>query len=227
MNRVFNISKSTIKLRFKLGNLVFAGVVSKVPTLEAYGIANETEDGYYVPFFDCDNVYRDVVVETARRLQRGFEVDGKKIRLGDLYLFSTEEKEIGGRLAGRYYLVGLDKLRFWDFAELLKFVPVVDRNYVRVPYYFKNRYWVLRFSPKVENGKSIKERPKFVRALLCRRDSGYEKSRAHYKFLKAYGVPVRKPRKLDSGRKLKIIRYKTTRGGWFVMDSVKKMFFGG
>ena len=160
------------------------------------GISNATEDLYYIPFIDYDNVSKEIVLEDVKDLM-------KKYDLAPFYLFTTkEEKNIGN-----YHLINLTKLSYAKIQELLNNCRC-DVRYKSMNQRNSYRSWVLRISSKGKRGN-----PKFLKILGAKESNlCVETSRAHLEFLqKIYKLPPINYVELDRGKKIRIHHYETFR----------------
>ena len=191
----------------KFLNHLFEINIQRVPPLYTIGITNETEDCYFVPFFDLDNIYRETAVKYIRMAQRDFDLSPAL-----LLCSSKEGKDDQGRLYGNYMAIFFDKLRYHDVMDVLRAVPVIDWLSLKMPPYYRYKSWVLRMTDKIdEDGNIIVARPEYVCTVMPegKRYLKHKHSEAHYSFLsKLFNLKTLKLN-LDGYYELTFIRYNT------------------
>lgn len=201
----FSNNKSSKKLWINLGRFQVFFALYKKPTIATQGITNETEDGMYVPFVDYDGINLDKVYQEANRIIKRWGLSG-------LCVIATKENLTkDGDTYGNYHLVGFDKLKFHEHLDLLR-DTCCDRNFIRVPQFFRYKHWVLRVAPKYDDHswRMLKDKP-YIKCWIKGVKNGLRsQSKGHYQFMrKYYGLM---PLKLnwDAGEGIKIINYNTT-----------------
>jgi hypothetical protein len=196
-----------IRRGFKLAGHLFDFHVQKLPPLYTIGITNETEDCYFIPFLDLDNIYREVALKYIHLAQREFD-------LSPFILLSSsgEQTDDVGRTFGNYIAIGFDKLKYHDFVDLLRMLPV-DELSIKMPRYYKYKSWVLRMSEKFDSaGNMIVDRPKYVMTIMPENRNYLEKhkhSESHFYFLQKLFKFRRFKLNLDGYSELTLIRYNT------------------
>lgn len=201
-------NKSSKKIRLNFGKRHIFFAIYKKPTIKTIGITNETKDLYYVPFVDYDNININKVIDEAKKLIDLFELSGLCL------ICSYQKVSDDDMVYGNYHLIGLDKMTYETHRALLD-ETCCDRNFKRVPEFFRYKHWVLRIYPKFneKNWEILKDKPKFI-CWIKKADVGneWEQSKAHYEFLrKYYNIPKLKLN-FDNNTKLNIIKYNTTSG---------------
>lgn len=189
-----------------LGHL-FEINVQRKPPLYTIGITNETEDCFFVPFFDLDNIYRDTAIKYVKMAQGDFSLSPAV-----LLCSSGERKDEQGRLYGNYMALFFDKLRYHDIIEVLKAVPVIDWLSIKMPPYYRYKSWVLRMADKFDDeGNIIVERPEYVCTVLpeTKKYLRHKHSEAHYRFLSKLFNLRPLILNLDGYYELTFIRYNT------------------
>ena len=155
--------------------------IQKLPPLYTVGITNETEDCYFIPFIDLDNVYQETAIKYIKLAQREFNLSP-----AILLSSSGEQKDSNDRVYGNYMAIMFDKMRYHDVVDLLRLLPV-DELSIKMPRYYKYKSWVLRMEDKFDsNGDIIVGRPKYLKTILPE-NSDYLKhkhSEAHFHFLR-------------------------------------------
>lgn len=137
------------RLRF-LGKILTIGLTD-APDGYTFGMANETEDCYFVPFLDYDNTYLSVVERDIRHIQQIFQ-------LGSMILMSSSfAKSENGEMKGNWHVIGFDKLPYGVCLDVVRNTRC-DRMSKRMPTFYPYRNWVLRSHPKGHKGS-----PEFVR----------------------------------------------------------------
>lgn len=199
----------TIRVRrgFKFLGHLFNLHVQKLPPLYTIGITNETEDCYFIPFLDLDNIYRDVAVKYIHLAQREFNLSP-----AILLSSSGESKDDVGRIFGNYIVIMFDKLRYHEIIDMLRMLPV-DELSIKMPRYYKYKSWVLRMSEKVDSaGNIIIDRPRFVKRVFPESNRYLKKhkhSEAHFHFLHKLFKFRKFKLNLDGYSELTLIRYNT------------------
>lgn len=201
----YSLNKSSKKLWLNLGKYQFFAALYKKPAVITEGITNETQDGWYVPFIDYDQINYSKLRAEALRLIRRWQLSG-------LAVIKTKEKVAGdGTVYGNYHLIGFDKLRFHEHLDMLM-ETCCDRNYIRVPNFFRFKHWVLRIAPKIEEAtwKRLKDRPYLKEWIQGFRSRSYTQSMGHYHFMRKYYGLKSLALNWDAGQGIQIIRYNTT-----------------
>lgn len=198
-------NKSSKKFWLTLGRRQFFIAMYKRPVILTQGITNETQDGMYVPFIDYDQINQEKVIQEAKRLIRLWNFSGFVI------LATSEELTKDGMAYGNYHLVGFDKIRYHDHLDML-YDTCCDRNFIKVPRFFRFKHWVLRIAPKCDEKtwSVLKKKPYIIGWIPGEQSGRYEQSYGHYEFMrKYYGL---KPLKLswDKATAIQMIRYNTT-----------------
>lgn len=96
------------------------------------GITNRTEDGYYVPFLDYDEMPFEWVKGELIDIQ-------KEYRLSKLYVFSSKQDS--------FHVVSFDKLTREQYQDLLS-RSSCDPQYKKVPFTWGRRVATLRATEK-------------------------------------------------------------------------------
>jgi hypothetical protein len=147
------------------------------PTEFTIGITNETEDGFFIPFIDYDDIYYEVVVKNIKMLQREFGLGSA------IVCYTTEDKDENGRVFGSYHTKFLDKMGYHDVFDILKLSLCDDMVFLTSKFH-KYKALVHRISCRWDkNGKIIKQEPIFKEIIYNKPDGIWEHSYAHYKFL--------------------------------------------
>jgi len=196
--------KYRTRLEFKFLNKNIVLYVGNDPELIVFGMVNETEDNYFVPFIDYDNILYEKVLKDIKHIQRVFS-------LSDMVVLCSEEDETANQeLYGNYMVTGFDKLTFQEHLDMLRHTRC-DRNYIGCPKFYKQKHWVLRFTEKwfVWNGKVQKESVKFKEIIPNKPNYSRECSHAHYLMLrKLFNIP-RLNLNWDAQTECELIQYRT------------------
>lgn len=227
MNKLFNFFGISIQIVYKNGH--FHMMIQGKPDLYTIGVANQTEDMKFVPFFDIDNIYYEVLKKYVVFLQENF-------KLGPCIILCTSghEKDDTGRIFGNYCLVFTDKLTYTELSLLLDKIPS-DANQRKMAKFYKYKNWVVRIIEKVDKNRNIVvEKPFFIEVVNSKYNER-EKSKAHiyffidtflknYKYLKLFN-------NIDDSRKLYFTPYNTNRKrkifGIFKKKKYKPLEFPG
>ncbi len=207
--KTFSISRIAKYGRWKVVLNVFGRnfqfATMRYPNVLTFGITNETEDNFYVPFIDYDHTFYQKVLKDVKRLQN-------VLGLGTAYIFSSspelEEKTIDG-VVGNYHVIMLDKLTYQDHVKMLG-LTCCDYPFRRIKAAHKS--WVLRIYPKIlrKNGRMIKGYPMLKEIVRVSPEGKRVKSLVHYTFLrKFYRIPVSKVKFDRYVNDLEIISYTT------------------
>ena len=199
----FQHDKYRTRVEFKFVNKNIVLYVGNDPELITFGMVNETQDNYFVPFVDYDNILYEKVVKDIAHVQRVFS-------LSDIVVISSsEDKTANEELYGNYLCVGFDKLTFQEHLEMLCHTRC-DRNYIGCPKFYKRKHWVLRFTEKwYSSGGIHKDKPKFKGIVHNSPPFARKCSYAHYLMLKnLFSVP---PLRLnwDTSTECELIQYRT------------------
>jgi len=132
----------------------------KLPDLYTVGFTNRTEDNYFVPVFDYDNVSYSVVKEDADFLQKNFNV-------GTLVTIVCNERIIQNDVVGSYHLIGFTKFTFFEIKMMLEMVRC-DEEFKQGYLRNNHRSWVLRIDAKKDfEGNEYKGKPKLKEVLVA------------------------------------------------------------
>ena len=215
-----------MNISFSMFGKMFGFNVQDVPPLYTVGISNETDDGYFLPFLDMDGIYFDALVRYVRMAQREYNLSPAIV----LCSSGAGIDEVGGAF-GNYMVIMLDKLKYHDLIDVLRFLPV-DELSIKMPRYHRYKSWVLRMIDKTDStGKVIVKKPEFVDVVYPEKRSRNQSSNAHYTFLKRlygfrdfsadlnldslYGLTtVRYNTKGKVSEELKNLKYEYLSGGW-------------
>jgi len=180
----------------------------KKPNLLTLGIFNETQDNYFVPFIDYDEVAYDKVVKDLKHLNSVFGV------CTFVVMTSGEEeiKQVDGssRLVGNYLVFGLDKLTFHEHYAMLGHTRC-DSWFREAPVKrFSQRSWVLRVMPKRDMKGNIVRQTPTLKEVIRFGSCIHEHSNAHYQFyLKMFGIEQLKGLKFDKMEDIDDLVYQT------------------
>ena len=205
ISKTFNKYRKRIQINLK--NHVFVFYYGNKPNLVTFGMTNETEDNYFVPFIDYDNIYYDKIVKDIKHL---FEV----FKLSALVLIkSSEEKDVNGQIFGNYMVLGFDKLTYQMHGDMLKHTRC-DRNYIGNPKFYKYKNWVIRCKAKIRvtDNKVIKNAPVFKELFINKNTNEYECSLAHklmYEKVFNHKITLPKTIKFDSFKTSDLVSYYT------------------
>ena len=195
-----------MNLSFRVLGKMVGFNVQEVPPLYTVGISNETEDGYFLPFLDMDGIYLSALEMYVRMAQREYNLSPAVVLCS-----SGHGVDDAGREYGNYMVIMLDKMKYHDLIDVLRFLPV-DELSIKMPRYHRYKSWVLRMIDKTDStGRVIVKKPEFVEILYPERRSNHQHSQAHYLFLKKlYGFKTLKTDlNLDSYFGLVTVRYNT------------------
>ena len=117
--------------------------VYELPTAETFGILNRTADNFFVPFFDYDNVNREVVDEEIDFFEKNFRLGPALVRKTSSFI-TDSKTEIGS-----YHLVYFCKLTLPEYVELLK-VSRCDSGFKAGFRLEPERAWVHRIGLKID-----------------------------------------------------------------------------
>ena len=192
-----------IKLPFVNKALIFNMQIKKLPTQQTLGITNHTEDNYFLPFIDYDDVEYDVVEQDVKFLQTNYKIGTAVISV------SSEEKMLSGKLVGHYHVIAFTKFTFPEIREMLKLVRCDDK--FRYGWRFQQRAWVLRLLEKtdIKTGKTIKPMVKLKKILVSKTNRIANKPMVEL-IEKFYNINLKQYfKKFDSCQNLEIITYLT------------------
>jgi len=174
----------------------------KLPTLATIGITNRTEDSYFLPFFDYDEVEQKVVEEDIDFFQKNFKI-GSCLLLQSSIDYSKETTNVGN-----YHVIGLTKFTFPEIRDII-YLSRSDEHFKR-GWEYQSRCWVLRIAEKVDaNGQEVKMKPKLLKVV--KNETDREANLAMIKFLELY-YKVRLKNlfsKLDNSHNVELIEYPT------------------
>jgi len=210
LKRVYTQKEGTRKI-IQYGNDKYSFSLSKTikPTIRCFGLTNRCSDGKFVFFADYDRVYKSLLYKNLDVLLERYPDSFDKF-----YIVKTGKEEYGmdGDIVGSYHVINFVKHSKSDIQEFLTFCDV-DPDFVRIPNKTAHKTHVLRISEKFyeENGKVIKESPKFLEIYPSNKsNSGLECSYAHYKFFQDnWGNPTNIKHKFDKLTKVELHSYLT------------------
>lgn len=205
------LTKSTMSCRVRLPAVGWHVLfyVSRNPSVRTVGISNICSDGFFVSFFDYDNILHSRMQSELLRLQRRFD-------LGTLVVLTSRTQfSDAGMEYGNYHAIGCGKIKTMLEHKQMLMESSVDEQFIRVPDYYNSRCWVLRIYEKLgDKDKQLRGRPVLREILQASTDR--EISTAHMLFLERhYGIPVNLfYGKQDGNTEIKLINYGTTDGRW-------------
>jgi len=204
LNFLFEKDKYSMRVQVTLFNRNIVLYIGNDPELVAFGFNNETEDNYFVPVIDYDNILYEKVVKDIRHIQKVFSLGPMVV------VVNSEEYTSNNEVYGNYGVVGFDKLSFQEHLEMLNHTRC-DRNYIGCPKFYKSKHWVLRFREKwfVSNGKVQRDRPKLKDIIFNKPDFQRQASYAHYLMIrKLFNIPVMKLN-YDGNASCELVQYRT------------------
>lgn len=187
-----------------MGHYIGLSIVRK-PELSCLGITNETDDTYFTPFFDWDDVELKVVYRDLQHVAKVFN-------LCTFVIVCSSEKEYTDpyqtKKIGSYHAIGIDKMTYREHREMTGHTRC-DKFYRRPSNSMKS--WVLRISAKYDNGtkKPFTVKPHLVDVLCFNTKCKKQHSLAHMEFLRKYykaKIPITNSDKLKN---LEYIEYST------------------
>ena len=192
-----------IKLPFVNKALILNLQIKKLPTQQTLGITNHTEDNYFLPFIDYDDVEYDVVEQDVKFLQTNYKIGTVVISA------SSEEKMLSGKLVGHYHVIGFTKFTFPEIREMLRLVRCDDK--FRYGWRFQQRAWVLRLLEKtdIKTGKTTKPMVKLKKVLVAPTNKVVNKPMIEI-IEKFYNINLKQYfKKFDNCKNVEIITYLT------------------
>lgn len=180
------------------------------PDVPTYGVTNETEDGYFLPFMDYDGVSYDKVLKDVRHMSR---VSGC---CTFVILVNSEEKIINKwgdeDVVGNYNVVCLDKLGCHG-CEGAIWHTRCDFSFKAHAEGYPKRNHVLRMGAKFRKGKVYKAEPKLKAVVYMPRGKGrcpHEHSKAHADLVKElFGAALPKGLRFDRHEEVEFVQYST------------------
>ena len=160
------------------------------------GITNKTQDGYYIPFFDFDNIdYANVVLNIA-------EIQ-KNIKLGFAFIIQS---------TNGFNVFFLDKITFDGCLYLCRQCKDIDNNYIK--YADEKHNFTLRI------GKD----KKFI-SYVGSQFNDNELSLAHYNFFNEFfkhdiltGYEIDKDFRFDNNEEIQLVLYMSKKYGYIEVD---------
>jgi len=147
------------------------------PDKQTYGLSSRCKGGMHVTFIDFDGIAYEEIEE---------EIDDiiKRFKLSNFYIFKND-------MPNSYHAICLDKFVLHDALNIISRTSA-DRGFIRAPWLFKQRRWILRIQPK---GK--RKKPEFFTSIQSFYDK-HEVSTAHKKFLEIhYNLKLKKYKNED------------------------------
>lgn len=174
--------------------------LTKTPNIPTIGITNETEDSYFVPFIDYDNIAYEKVLADLRHLHRVF----------GLCFFLVLQSKNNEDNTGNYAVMGIDKLPYHLHKEMLTHTRC-DSLYITTNSLLHRKNWVLRIG-----GKGKREAPTLKDILRFNSKCKYEHSTAHREFYtKFYDIYIPENTfpscNWDKYHQVEIIEYQTAK----------------
>ena len=185
-----------------LGKYVFVLYGGVKPHKSTVGIENETEDCYFVPFMDYDNIEYTKVQKDLVHLNKTFG-------LCWFMIITSGEQKIHEKTIGNYMVLGIDKIGFHEHMKMLRHTRC-DRKYIQVADMYSARNWVIRIAAKVNPDKSISRVVPWVKEIIDFNNScSYDHSYAHHGiYRKLWNIPSLK-RNWDKIESMSMIQYLT------------------
>jgi hypothetical protein len=201
----FKTFKNPNQIRLEL-NLLKRNIIlyiGKDPQKITFGLTNETQDNYFIPFIDYDDIYFEKVYKDIKHVQAVFG-------LSDFIIITTEENiNEEGKEYGNYHCVCFDKCSYHEIIDILSHTrcdPLYRKRALG-----RHRSWVLRFEKKYfsHNGKVAKKEPRFKCIIPNKPRIPRECSYAHYLALKKLLNIPEMQLPFDSITECELIQYRT------------------
>ena len=177
--------------------------------VDATGMTNETEDGFYLVFADYDNVDYEVVYKDVMVLLRQEKLDCVVVLVNEEHKAYNEDGV--EMLFGHYNLVTFDKLPFGRCERIIDRL-CCDRDFKEHIWYYPQRNRVIRISDKRINGKQIKPAPA-VKQVFYNDKMRHEHSEPHIRLMQKVfeGLDLidKALRRLDGLSQVQMVSYKT------------------
>jgi len=131
-----------LNLKFGMLRYLIRFSVERLPDARAVGIFNITEDGYFLPFFDYDEVFeKESLMRDIYFIQKNYDVGTL------LILKSSVDINKSGQERARYHVIGFTKFTFKEYREMLENVRC-DEQFKDGYKFNEFRAWVLRIGEK-------------------------------------------------------------------------------
>ena len=171
LSRTFSIQFSTEKV------FLFKILAVPKPDKQTIGLSSRCKGGSHIILLDFDGLdYEEVYEEIEALIQ--------KYKLSIFYIFQNDRPN-------SYHAICLDKFKLYEALEIISSTSA-DRGFIKAPFLFKQRRWILRVQSK---GK--RKKPIFYAYIPSFYDQ-HETSTAHKKFLEIhYDIKLKKYKKED------------------------------
>lgn len=147
------------------------------PDKQTYGISSRCKGGSHITFIDFDGIHYEEVEEEIENLIKVY-------KLSNFYIFKND-------MSNSYHGICLDKFKLYKALEIISSTSA-DKGFIKAPWLFKQRRWILRVQSK---GK--RKKPEFLGIIESPYDK-HEISTAHKKFLEIhYGIKLKQYKKED------------------------------
>ena len=154
-------------------------------SLECFGMTNLTSDGYFIPFFDYDDVSLRIVIEELSFLQESYH-------LSDIYIIKS---------SNGYNALSLDKISWEILIQIMRESERADVSFKKLA--IERRFFVLR----IGKDKKIVE--------ILKGFSEYKKSLSHALALKCfYNLPIPLEDNFDDNTIMRMYLYKSAKDGY-------------
>lgn len=180
------------------------------PNVQTCGVTNETEDGFFVPVMDYDNVAYARVKKDLRHLNSVFGLCTFAV-LGNSEMTILDNMGKPEKV-GHYNVIGLDRLDFHKCEEALHHTRC-DAAFLGHIAHYPQRNHVIRILEKVDvkNLEEVRPAPKLLEIVKmpC---SGHSHSQAHKEMLERYfGARFGHISRLDGLKVVEMVHYRTQR----------------
>lgn len=173
-----------MQFRIPLGKKILdvSLLVRQPPSSLTAGISNRTEDNYFLPVFDYDDVEEGVVFDDIDFLQKNFNIGTVVVST------SGEEKMVSGKTIGHYHVIGFTKFTFPEIKNIID-MSRCDEKFKK-GYRFQQRSWVLRILEKTgKDGSTLRPRVKFKKLIVQKHKPDIKSNKAMLNFIgKYYGL---------------------------------------
>lgn len=144
------------------------------------GYSSKTEDNRHILLFDWDGVYKSVVLEDIRHIQKLFS-------LPPAYLLTTKQQEQDGQIVGNFHAVILSKHTSREAFKIMGETNI-DSNFRDSPIRKASRSWVLR-----NGSKKGSRKPKFLE-IIGEENLDREVSSPHKKLISKFFPKIKHPK---------------------------------